>query len=444
MSQDIDDYLQGERSGGAMEEEGSFSINLREAARKMALFGQQEQGAWTLKFGQVFQRLGCRRLELTRTSDIWRFDGIGAQRDLDLITLKKCLANLGLGGGQGPEDLLSVGLSAMAVAGTNEQALDSACWIQHSEVELLYGNLDKLQDHPKGPTLILWFPKNASPPLPRSLWENSFSYSTMEIFYKTGTTSGVRLNNIYSTQFMIPPGKMFWLEYLGVGQTHQDLTLTPTGQTSCELGETTGRTELATSSHLRWKGTVEGRSRSIVILAQKDLEGRTELHPVVGGCLMAPVRATGLPEGFKIVVTADECPTDLGHNQLRRSHELEALIESCRAPLRHAIELMLTTTLEKSPTVVKKPRTPLVADAAPGCMTFFWLFTIPLLFAEPFIGTFVSLFFGGPPGFYFWYSRRQRRKEFDELIEDAHGVLNSRKEELSQVRKLNAAEQGIP
>ena len=442
MSQDVDDYLQGVRSGGALEEEGSFSINLREAARKMALFGQQEQGAWTLKFGQVFQRLGCRRLELIRTSDIWRFDGIGAQRDLDLVALKHSLPKLGLGGGQEPEDLLAVGLSAMAVAGPNEQALESACWVQNSEIELLYGNLDKLQSRPKGPTLILWFPKDASPPLPRSLWENSFSYCTMEIFYKTGSTSGVQLNNIYSTQFMIPPGQMFWLEYLGVGQTQQDLTLTPTGETSCELGETISKNKLARSSHLRWKGTAEGRGRSIVILAKKDLEGRTEIHPVVAGCVLAPIRATGLPEGFKIVVTADECPTDLGHNQLRRSSELKELIESCKPPLRHAIELMLTTTLEKRPTVVKKPRTPLVADAAPGCMAFFWLFTIPFLFAEPFIGTFVSLFFGGPPGIYFWYSRRQRGKEFDELIQDAHGLLNSRKAELNAQGPTE--EQGIP
>ena len=444
MSDSIDDYLHGERSGGAMEDEGSFSINLREAARKMALFGQHEQTAWTLKFGQVFQKLGCRRLEITRTSDAWRLDGIGAQSELDLPYLKSSLPKLGLGGGQQAEDLLAVGLSALTIPDKEGHSLGSACWVQDSRVEHLYGEMDELENPPNGPTLLLLFPRDASPPLPQSLWENSFSYSTMEVFLKTGASSGVQLNNIYSTQFLLPPGEMLWLEYLGIGKVHQDLTLTPTGETRCELGEQIAKRKLAQSSHLRWKGTAEGRSRSIVILAKKNLADRTEIYPVVAGCVLSPVLLADLPEGFKIVVTADDCPTDLGHNQLRKSPELDALVESCRPSLLHAVELMLSTTRDKKPTVVSKPQTPLLADVAPGCMGCIWLFTIPIIFMEPIGGTIFSLFFGGPPGFYFWFSRRQRGKEFDQLTNEAQGILSVRKAELLPNEPPADPQQGIP
>jgi len=84
-------------------------------------------------------------------------------------------------------------------------------------------------------------------------------------------------------------------------------------------------------------------------------------------------------------------------------------------------------------TVVNKPKTPLVADVAPSCMGFFLIFTVPLAFVEPLTGAVLSLFFGGPPGLYFWYSRKQRNREFEEMKDVASRVLNSRMQELSPV-----------
>jgi hypothetical protein len=431
MSGSVDDYLKSERSGGALENEGSFSINLREAARKMAVFGQSERSLWTLKFGQAFQRLECRTLELAVTSDAWYLDGLEGLKELDLRLLRESLSKLGLEGGQSAETFLAVGLSALSVPADDGKALEAACWVHQDRIEHILGEVEEVPASLKGQALVLQFEKGSAPALPQSAWENHFSYSTMEIYYWL-SHQRLLLNNTYSTQFMAPRTELLWLEYLGAGVSLRDLTLTPTGRAMANIGETSYKNKQNYTARLRWKGTTQ-RQRSIVILATDGLKGPTEIYPVVAGCVLEPFVDHGLCDGFKIILTADDCPTDLGHNQLRKSPELEALIESCKPPLLHAIELMLSSTSEKkSPTVVKKPKTPFLADAAPGCMGLLGLVSLPVIFSEPIVGSLITAFFGGPSGFYFWYSRRQRGKEFDELKSEAGEILEERKKALEQ------------
>jgi len=193
LNNPIDEFLHSERQGGSISGEGSFSINLREAVRKMALFGQTKQEAWTLKFGQAFCRLGCKELEISRMQDYWRLDGRGASRKLSLSVLKQCLSKLGLGGEQQAEDFLAVGLSALSVPTSEGKALEAACWVEDFVSEPLFGEWEEGSEEVQGPTLFLRFSKDASPPLPRSLWENGFAYSTMAVFYKTGASSRIHL-----------------------------------------------------------------------------------------------------------------------------------------------------------------------------------------------------------------------------------------------------------
>ena len=443
MSGSVDDFLNSERSEGLLETEGSFSLNLREAARKMAVFGQSERALWTLKFGQAFYRLQCRTLELTLTKDAWYLDGLGALEEIDLNRLRENLAKLGLEGGQTAEAFLAVGLSALSVPGEDGSVLQAACWVHQGRVEPILGEGVDVPASFKGQTLVLQFEKGSAPSLPQSAWENHFSYSTMDI-YQWLSHKRVLLNNAYSTQFMAPRTDLLWLEYLGCGVTLRDISLTPTGKTRAHLGETVHQSKQNYTSKLRWKGQTP-RQRSIVILARDQLEGPTEIYPVVAGCVLEPFLDHGLCNGFKLIMTADDCPTDLGHNQLRKSPELDALLESCKPALNHALDLMLSSVSEKKgPGVVKKPKTPILADAAPSCMGCFSLFTIPFLLAEPLTGSFVAAFFGGPPGFYFWYSRRQRGKEFQELKSSAANILKERKRELEQQGYTPAVENAQP
>jgi hypothetical protein len=429
VSGSVDDYLDSERLGGALENEGSFSINLGEAARKMAVFGKTDRALWTLKFGQAFQRLGCKILELSITSDAWYLDGLESEHNLDFQILRKALSKLGLEGGNTAETFLAVGLSALSVPVEDGSALEAACWVQGGHIEHILGEVEEVPASLKGQALVLQFEKGSAPALPRSAWENQFSYSTMDIYCWLSHRRAL-LNNSYSTQFMASRTELLWLEYLGVGKTHQDLRLTPTGRTVASLGETVEQSKQNYTAQLRWKGTAR-RDRSIVILARPDLAGPTEIHPVVAGCVLEPYNDCGLCDGFKVIVTADDCPSDLGHNQLRKSPELDALIETCKTSLDHALEVMQsTTTNKKSPSVVKKPKTPIAADVAPGCLGFFGLIMMPFVFSEPITGTIITAFFGGPSGFYFWYSRRQRGKEFADLKSEAHVILEERKKAL--------------
>lgn len=428
LSEFIDKFLQEERSRGDLADEGSFRIDLREAARKMALFGQVEQGAWTLKLGQAFCRLGCRELEITRTSDRWQFDGTGPERSLDRVELRRCLAKLGLGGGQEAEDFLAVGLSALAVPTPEGKMLEAACWVEGFESEPLFGEWEDDEPSLQGPSLILRFSRDSSPPLPRFLWEDSFSYSTMPVFYKMGRESRILLNNTFSTQFMARGEKgRFWLELLLKGREIRDLALVPTGRTLAELGEKIlDHSHLQLTSEARWLGVARERDHSIVILARKDLAGPTEIYPVVAGCLLQPVTRHNLGDGFKIVVTAEHCPCDLGHSQLRDSPELEQLIESCKSPLQQALELIEIGKHK----LVQKPKTPFVADVIPGCMGCIWLWTLPALFVEPLTGIVVGLIFGGTPGFYFWYTRKRCREKFEERKTGLDRLLEERGEQV--------------
>lgn len=419
----LDDFLEGERSGGAIDSEGSFSLNLQAAARKFALFGQRDRALWTLKLGQGFERLGCTSLELSRDVTTWYLKGCGC-RPLDFPALQKSLSTVGLSGAGAAEDFLAVAIGALSVSEGGWEGLVGARWCAE-ESHLIFGEPAEYQAQPGQQVLILEFPKGQAPSLPIPTWKKSFVYSRMAVYHQDIMRPRVHLNDHLSADVMREEEPV-WLEYLSRG-TKVDLNLASAGGTVTSLGSPVPTSDIAFCSKMRWHGPGPEGEPSCVIMVRDGAVGATQIHPVVAGCFLEPITTTKLAPGMKIVVNGDSCPTDLGYTKLREGPDLDALIESCREPALRSINLLLEHVNTETESVVAKPKTPIVADAAPGCMGCFSLCGLFLLTSEPVSALIFTGVMGAPPGLYFWYSRSQRTKEFTVLKRATDKVLRERR-----------------
>lgn len=429
MTESVDDFLRRETSSGAVESEGTFSLNVVAAARKFSEFGQAARSLWTLKLGQGFQLLGCRELHFIESAGRWTFRGVAPGRALDRNRLLSSLGVAGLRSEREAEDLLALGMGALAAV-EGPDRLKGACWVS-DQIYPIFGVERELQIDLAADevALILDFAEGRAPKLPFDEWGRRFCYAPMAIATcGTDPNKLSYLNDPHSAKYLAEDG-LFWLEYLGQGIDHATLRLNPTGNPRSSLGDPIPVLKLPQTAQLGWLGVCPGRADSIIVMARDGLAGKSQLLPTIGGCLLDPVSLDNFPEGFKIVVAADDCPTDLGHNKLREGFELTRLVEDCRPVLLHAIELM-KDSLAKERTVVDKPVTPLAADVPPGCLSALSMVALPFVWIEPISGFLCLLFLGGPPGVYFWLSRRTRNKEFGELKQTAGTLLQARQEEI--------------
>lgn len=427
MSEHIDEFLEAEGVDGTLDSEGSFSLNLREAARKFALFGQRQRSLWTLKIGQGFERLGCHSLEISTTKDSWMFVGRGCRR-LDLDHLHTSLSTVGLSGSSEAENFLALGIGALSIS-RGREGLIGARWVG-ARSELIFGEADDIPSSPGCEILVLQFPGGEAPAFPHLIWGQNFAYSTMEITYCFEADRRSHLNGANSANFMRPETPL-WMEYLADGHSSKDLRLNTAGQTHLNLGPEVPWQPFGFASRIRWRGQSERCSSSIIVMVHDQAAGASVIHPVLAGCLLESLATPELPEGFSIVLNADSCRTDLGHTKLREGPELEALIDSCRQPISDAIEILLDR-LKGERSMVTKPKTPLAVDLAPGCLGCLSPFCLPLFFIDPYTATAVFSLMGGLPALHFWLSRSKRNQEFEVLKLDADRLLRQRRNQLTK------------
>lgn len=340
MEESVEQYLEQAKARGEVDSEGAFRVDLAEAARKFAQFGQVDQALWTLKLGQCFHALECGRLLIKPTQSRWVLEGLSSKLQLDPVRLKRSLSRLGLAERPQAEDHLAMALSALSAS---ESPLLGARWTGEESHSIL-GEVSPVRVTPGDQTLVLQFAKGEAPRFPHELWGRQFTYSPMKIALKSAS-SMIRLNHQGSNSFLREK-RPFEFEYLARGRLQQTLKLRPTGHTERELGQELRTHDSELSSRVRWFGLSPIRVDSLTILMSSETTRPTRVFPLVAGCLLEPLAAPSLPAGFTLILNAESCPTDLSQRKLREGPELSLLLSSCVNSLIHLINLALDSVDE--------------------------------------------------------------------------------------------------
>ena len=332
----VERMLENVRMAGALQSEGTFTVDLAEAALKMSQFGQVDASVWLLSLGRAFHRLGCSALEIRLLTSGWIFRGRQPRSSVDQEKLQRALVRFGFEEESSPEREIAVAVCALAALPDAGQRPLAAWWTEADKLIPLLGSGHQRQALGEGEcALTLRFAgKIPDGLLPRILWRDRFAFSPLAISFATGHDSLSALNG---------HGGLFeagepWLEY----------RVDPEEPALVTLGGASARMALATVSsgddsvyaRWAWRQTAEDTRGSVVVYVQAGKQN-TVVHPVRAGCLLEPFRASSLPGGFRVVVDAGDCPTDISGMALREGPEKSALMSGLQRPLMLATAKLL-------------------------------------------------------------------------------------------------------
>lgn len=398
--------LQEVSQAGSLESQGQFTLDLAQASRKLADFGQLRPELWTLLLGQAFHGLRSPWLAITVERDGWLFRAGLPQRALDRKLCQSALSTLGLQSEATPERDLAVALCALACLSESSFRLRRARWSEPGGSWSLLGEAEPAAGLPAEEVqLQLNFAARTAPAFPVSLWRERFLFSQLPITLGSGHSQKPLSQAERLSRYL--PERHPWLEYRSdppVGRGHR-----LAGSTAVE-GDP-GQLVSGRRSHLLWREIDPTSQRSVLLFAYP-LQGVSTLHPVRQGCLLEPLPLPDAPPGFRIYSEASECPTDLSQLELRQSPERA---EMERDALRHLVSALdlIGGAIESRPSFLPKSRSSFLGDIPAGFMAMIGSLVVlipPSLEALSFGGLMLGL-----PGFYFYYSRSQRRREFREL-----------------------------
>jgi hypothetical protein len=432
MEDSLNEFLDRTRAQGELDSEGVFRLSLESARRKLAEFGQSESGIWTLQFAQAFYELGCRNLQITEGSDSWFLAPVDHQvTDPGFVEELKA-TELSFEGRKTPAQRMILGL-----CGVSQLSLERAVWCTGSESFTLLGpDRAALKTSTReNPGLRLLFKSGAAPPFPAKLWRQRLSYSPLQVqFQKT------ILNRETRSPILGTDREAYWLEYLFDAHDGEVLDLRPAARPNAERFPE--RTDLSIYGsgrkiRVRWWEDKETKlvPDAVTILVRDSLTESARFHPIKSGCLLESFEEPDFPEGFDVIFSADECDTDLGQMQLldnaARRRRVQALV-----PLFKRVLEILFRLVAETEDVVKKKRTPIMADLGPGFMGIIGIASLLGSIVTPILLLPAGLL-TGLPGFYFWYSRKSRRKEFTHTREVLLSIIEERRYRLDLYGKAD-------
>ncbi|HIB67493.1 MAG TPA: hypothetical protein EYO33_20935 [Phycisphaerales bacterium] len=396
----LDDYIQQEAALGDFESSGAFRVDLQEAKRKLASFGQVDDELWTLQWGMAFLELGCRYLSITTNRREWVLELTEAPTLPDALLAELSAARLSFRSGGGPVQRIVLGL-----CGISGWDLEAVCWSQGGRATWLMGE-GEAESIESFPTLKVRF-EGTAPKFPYYLWSERFFFSPMQINIYNGVINRSGAHPIVGSSW--GPLK-YWIEWHAKGEATPGFRDRPLGQSRAVYfqGEVTSPYGgVGPIAFQYWDE--EPLEHECVVLVRPEFKGTSLFRPVQSGCLLEPFEVTDFPHGFEVIYDCGEAETDLSGLSLKTADGGYSELLARRVALDKVVGLVCDSLVEAE-ILMRPEKMPWWADLLPGAWGGFA--TLVAFLAWP-IGTLPCLLYGSPAYFYFWYSRRLRRKAFE-------------------------------
>ncbi len=427
------DFLSAQRSAGWMDSEGTFRVDLSEATRKLAEFGQTDPFHWTLQFAQAMCALGCKHITVHNSSAHWYLEVSEGTSYPFRLSTRNALPEFNLGSVETPDDRLLLGICGLTTLG-----LTGAFWQASGFLLNLFGVPDDsvTAEENKGNGLLLLWPPGKAPHFPEGLWTERL------LFYPGLVTFGKRSIRWAEGSEVLLAGhglrEPHWMEYLVALNRGQHFQTTGSGHPFYErkqdgtAGRAGGRSK---GIRVRWHEEQISQlpSEQAIVYARGGLFGATRFHPVKHGCLLEPFLQPEYPEGFEIYFSADTLKADISQlSLLENEARLARLVEITPIVLK-AVDIMFTT-IGSSQLMAHARKTPLSADVAPTSLGVIAMGTL-LMQGLTFAGLVLSTALACPVAAYFWLSRKNRRQEFEAVRDITLTALENKRAALRAFQK---------
>lgn len=413
MDDSVENFLAAQKADGELDSEGAFRVDLSEARRKLSEFGQTDPLNWTLQFAQAFCALGCARITVHSWSDRWFLEVPEETPTPFSSTVGTSVPEFNFNAVKTPAEFLLLGLCGLTALGLSE-----SYWLSRdSHLTLLGGQTQPEQTKVRDRCglLLVWSARKA-PPFPRALWSQRLSFFPRSVY-----CGAERISRRAGSKALLESHNLLephWLEYLVSLNSAQHFQIVGSGRPFYERkanGETKQIGGSSGAIRVRWweESDSDLPREQIVVFARGGLFGPTRFHPVKLGCLLEPFYHFEYPEGFEIYFSADDLDTDISQLSLLDTDARTKRLTEITPVVLKAVAIMYKI-IESTQLMARAPRTPLVADLAPGSLSALAAGAL-LLYGFSLGSIVLSTLLAGPAIGYFWVSRKFRRQEFESL-----------------------------